>query len=1135
MYDAGYILHPQMKRGKISIQGSAFVANPALYLKSHPLFPPPDLPQHFIDRPVALARLHQALLDEKLRAGKPTTVLYGPAGAGKSTLAAALCLMPAIQEAYSDGVFWISVGPGPYDLTTQINVLGDALDDAWTETHSLEASLKALKLLLESRAVLLIFDDVTTVRLALLVKLTTPASHVLITTRNERIAEAIPATSFPADRLTPEISLALLNAYKELSPAVADQLAHALAQNPFNLHLAGLLLQQGENVERLQALLEKQDAGPVQHRLLVHHLARMPGAQSALAAALCILPARIPIPLSAVHLLWHKLENGSGQVNHLELIEELALLGLIQRRNFGSRVTIADQLRELGEERFDDALESWHDALLSAYNRDDLPWARLPDDGYLFRFLGHHLAASSRADQLPSLLLNFDWLQSKLRFTDVQAVFEDFYLVREDKTLRVVQEALRLSAPILDRDPNQLGNQLIGRLQELEIPALRDLVDAIRLAGKPEPVWLDPIKVNLGIPGSSMLQSFRGHRDVIHAVDIDLEGQRAVSASSDRTIKLWDLRTGAQLRTFKGHRDLVHTIAFTKNGKFAISGSDDLSLKVWDIEAGTNERTYALHADKILSIVALNDNRRILSSDESGKWLLWDLWSGEVLHDMQSPSGRIWAIAVTPDNRKAFTAGDDHTIGCWLLQDGTCRHRLAAHDDWIWSLRVTPDGKYLISASEDRSIIVWNLRNGQVERVLSGHQAGVRAIDLSRDGKTLVSASEDQSMIVWDFEQGKILRTFTGHDDWVWDMAITPDGKGVLSASDDASLKLWSLTGNTFQIEKEAHQKGVRALTLTPDNTHLLSASDDASLMMWRVDETRVASVLQGHSDWVWDVTVTSNGRYAISMSFDCSLNVWDLKHETHEYSLNGHDDWVWCAALTWNNRYLLSGSEDKTVGVWDIENGRLIRKLRGHQAGVTAVVISSDNRLAISASLDHSLRVWRIEDGQLLHVMHGHEGPVRSLLISELDQRVISSSDDGTIRIWNYAMGMESGKLTGHTGPIRHLALTPLGYHLVSASEDQTIRIWDLAVDQVVYELRGHSKDIRQIAVSRDGRLIASAGDDHALILWDIEQGRRISSFYADHPLTRCTFTIDGLRLIAGDAAGGVHFLRVDDLGFVG
>ncbi len=1096
---------------------------------------PPALPHYYIDRTAVISRLAKTISTPVQKGKTSTTVLQGLPGSGKSTIAAALCQLDEVQQAFPDGIAWLNFGQKPYDLTEQINKLGRAHQPNWAEATSSEEALQALNHLLEDTAMLIILDDVQTVQQAFQIKPSGQKARLLITTQNTRIAEALNARVADAPPFKTEEAGTLINAFKALSEATNTVLAKRLGHIPHNLVLAALLIQKGHNIDALLASMDDHTPETLQQHLASLHLEQMSDASRQLSTALGILPTRTPLPISAIHLLWHKLENAYGKVNHLELIEELVELDIIRRRNNGSTVTLNNLLADHVEEHHDDEIESWHEALLAAYNRNDLPWSELPDDGYLYRFLCYHLEASARSDELPNLLLSYEWLQAKLNFTDPEALFEDFNYVRQDKTLRVIQEALRLSAPILAADTSQLGNQMIGRLQELEIPAIRDLVDAIRITGKPEPVWLDPIKVNLDIPGSSLLQTYRGHEDVIHAIDIEPDGRNAISASSDRTLKLWDLRTGTQLRTFKGHRDLVHTVSFTPNGKYAVSGSDDLTLKVWDIEQGTNLHTYALHEDKILAIVPLPDNN-VLSSDEAGRLIMWDLWTGEIKQTFDPPIHRIWSMAISPDNRMVFVAGDDHAIGCIdLKKNRTSKIRLTAHDDWIWSIKITPDGRHLVSASEDQTVIVWDLFTGQVARVLTGHQAGVRAIDLSRDGRILVSASEDQSMIVWDFEKGKILRTFTGHDDWVWDMGVTPDGKGVLSASDDSSLKLWSLTGHTYQIQKEAHQKGVRALAISPDNTQLLSGSDDTSLMKWRIDRASVDATFRGHTDWVWDLAISSRGHFAVSTSFDCSINVWDLQTESRMHILNGHDDWVWCAALAWNDRFLVTGSEDKTIGIWDIQHGRLVKKLHGHAGGVTSVVISNDNRLVISASLDHTVRVWSIEEGRLLHVLKGHTGPVRALVISSLDQRIISSSDDGTIRVWNFSVGFESGCLKGHTGPVRHLSLTPMGYHLISAGEDRVIRIWDLSLDECVFELHGHKKDIRQIAVSRDGRYIASAGDDHALFLWDIEEGKRVSSFYADHPLTRCIFTIDGLRVIAGDAGGGVHFLKIDELGFAG
>jgi WD40 repeat protein len=149
---------------------------------------------------------------------------------------------------------------------------------------------------------------------------------------------------------------------------------------------------------------------------------------------------------------------------------------------------------------------------------------------------------------------------------------------------------------------------------------------------------------------------------------------------------------------------------------------------------------------------------------------------------------------------------------------------------------------------------------------------------------------------------------------------------------------------------------------------------------------------------------------------------------------------------------------------------------------------------------------------------------------MSQLDQRIVSASDDGTIRLWNFTMGYETQRLTGHRGPVRHMALTPMGLYLVSAGEDRTVRVWDLALGEEQFAMTGHTRDIRALDVSRDGRWAVSVGDDHALFLWDLMLGERIGSFYADHPLTRCAFTYDGQRLVAADAGGGVHFLRVEE-----
>ncbi len=65
-----------------------------------------------------------------------------------------------------------------------------------------------------------------------------------------------------------------------------------------------------------------------------------------------------------------------------------------------------------------------------------------------------------------------------------------------------------------------------------------------------------------------------------------MDGRRAVSASEDKTLKVWDLQTGRAERTLTGHTGAVNAVAVTPDGRRVISASDDMTLKVWDLQTG---------------------------------------------------------------------------------------------------------------------------------------------------------------------------------------------------------------------------------------------------------------------------------------------------------------------------------------------------------------------------------------------------------------------------------------------------------------------------------------------------------------------------------------------------------------------
>ncbi|MEO0803827.1 MAG: hypothetical protein AAFY57_16340, partial [Cyanobacteria bacterium J06642_2] len=75
---------------------------------------------------------------------------------------------------------------------------------------------------------------------------------------------------------------------------------------------------------------------------------------------------------------------------------------------------------------------------------------------------------------------------------------------------------------------------------------------------------------------------WQGHTDWVRGVALTEDG-RAVSASDDSTLRVWDLDSGETLQTLTGHTGPVLGVALTEDGR-AVSASDDSTLRVWDLD-----------------------------------------------------------------------------------------------------------------------------------------------------------------------------------------------------------------------------------------------------------------------------------------------------------------------------------------------------------------------------------------------------------------------------------------------------------------------------------------------------------------------------------------------------------------------
>ena len=662
--------------------------------------------------------------------------------------------------------------------------------------------------------------------------------------------------------------------------------------------------------------------------------------------------------------------------------------------------------------------------------------------------------------------------------------------------------------------------------------ALADRIDADGLAGPWRSRWAS-------WQFQRPHQQITCHGDPVRAVVVaELEGRPVViSGSDDKTVRVWDLATGAPVgAAVHGHGGPVRAaaVAELEGRPVVISGSDDKTVQVWDLATGTwVGRSLTKHGGSIFAVATAEfDSRPVVISGSDDKTVrVWDLATGAPIGDPVTGHGgpvRAVAVAQLGGRPTVISGSDDKTVRVWDLATGApIGDPLTGHGSPVNAVTVAQLGgrPTVISGSDDKTVRVWDLATGApIGDPLTGHGSPVNAVTVAElDGRPVViSGSDDKTVRVWDLATGvPIGDPLTGHGSPVNAVTVAElDGRPVaISGGHDGTVRVWDLAASALLGGPfTGHGGPVRAAAIAELDGRpvVISGGDDKTIRVWDLATgAPVGRPFTGHGGPVNAVTIAElDGRpVVISGSDDKTIRVWDLATGAPVgRPFTGHSDWVLTAAVTEldGRPVVISGSDDKTIRVWDLATGAPVgRPFTGHASWVRAVAVAElDGRpVVISGASDRTVRVWDLATGAPVgRPFTGHGGPVRAVAVAELDGRpvVISGGSDETVRVWDLATGAPVGRpFTGHGGPVRAVAVAELDGRpvVISGASDETVRVWDLTSGSPVGRpLSGHAGWLGAVAVAElDGRpVVISGGSDRTVRVWDLATGAP-----AGHPST--------------------------------
>ncbi len=276
---------------------------------------------------------------------------------------------------------------------------------------------------------------------------------------------------------------------------------------------------------------------------------------------------------------------------------------------------------------------------------------------------------------LPSFmeLMDYHWIYNRLKITNAYELVKYYDAVIKSggeglAELSLLKTALDMSLDIIHNDPEQLSSQLYGRLMGSKGRYLKvdDLLNQIWNLPKADLLPLHPTLEQAGNMSSKMDD---GHTDKVSSVA--LSGEFAVSASHDRTLKVWNWTTGEVIHTIIGHYDKINAVALS--GDFAVSASGQFMgvdsekiLKVWNWKTRKPIRTLVGHTAGVITVALSGEFAVSASFDNTLK--VWNWTTGEEIRTLFGHSYTISYIALSGSYVAA--ASYDETLKVWNWTTG---------------------------------------------------------------------------------------------------------------------------------------------------------------------------------------------------------------------------------------------------------------------------------------------------------------------------------------------------------------------------------------------------------------------------------------------------------------------------------
>lgn len=398
---------------------------------------------------------------------------------------------------------------------------------------------------------------------------------------------------------------------------------------------------------------------------------------------------------------------------------------------------------------------------------------------------------------------------------------------------------------------------------------------------------------------------------------------RWLAALVNDNILLWSLESEKEPRVLSGHTGVVMKVVFSSDSSQLLTASMDKTVRLWDVASGQTIRTIGVQPNNTRQGVVLSpDGRLAAATDASFRLSVWETQPRLWLTLQPGAQGSATCVCSSADSLTTVSGDEGGNITIW---DAKLRRPVrvipSAHHGAVYSVDCSPDAEVIVSLGADGIVNRFGIAPGvQPTIVASGLGSGWGSVRLSPDARIVAATDNNNSLGLWDARTGEAIAHVTDTAvRRIPEIAFSPDGRTIATAAWYGQPALWAVESLHLMARLEGHGAAVRAVRFSPDGSELATGGDDATIRLWSVPKGRLLRTLEGANGDVFALAFHPEGRLVFSAGRDKTIQVWDSQSGQELATLDGHADAVYSMAMAHDGRTLATSSKDGRIGFWDL------------------------------------------------------------------------------------------------------------------------------------------------------------------------------------------------------------------------